>query len=150
MYALSHPAWPTLCSPMDCTLPGSSAHGLLQARVLEWLAIPGPWIKLGLLHYSRILHRLSHKKYRELVGTKHSWRQAEARAQKVDTYKIWLWEKRILISQSELVWSFCPFIGSFCPFIGMYYSQLMTGTKIMKSPGSSQNDSCLTIVWSLL
>ena len=30
---------PTLCDPMDCTLPGSSIHGIFQARVLEWVAI---------------------------------------------------------------------------------------------------------------
>ena len=30
---------PTLHDPMDCSLPGSSAHGIFQARVLEWGAI---------------------------------------------------------------------------------------------------------------
>ena len=30
---------PTLCVPMDCSLPGSSVHGIFQARVLEWGAI---------------------------------------------------------------------------------------------------------------
>ena len=30
---------PTLCDPMDCSLPGSSVHGILQARILEWVAI---------------------------------------------------------------------------------------------------------------
>ena len=30
---------PTLSDPMDCSLPGSSVHGILQARVLEWVAI---------------------------------------------------------------------------------------------------------------
>ena len=30
---------PTLCNPMDCSLPGSSVHGIFQARVLEWGAI---------------------------------------------------------------------------------------------------------------
>ena len=30
---------PTLCNPMDCSPPGSSVHGTLQARILEWLAI---------------------------------------------------------------------------------------------------------------
>ena len=30
----------TLCDPMDCSLPVSSLHGILQARVLEWVAIP--------------------------------------------------------------------------------------------------------------
>ena len=28
----------TLCDPMDCSLPGSSVHGIFQARVLEWVA----------------------------------------------------------------------------------------------------------------
>ena len=32
-------SWPTLCNPMDCSLAGSSAHGILQARILEWVAI---------------------------------------------------------------------------------------------------------------
>ena len=30
---------PTLSDPMDCSLPGSSAHGIFQARILEWVAI---------------------------------------------------------------------------------------------------------------
>ena len=30
----------TLCDPIDCSLLGSSAHGILQARTLEWVAIP--------------------------------------------------------------------------------------------------------------
>ena len=30
----------TLCDPMDCSLPGSSVHGILQARILEWVTIP--------------------------------------------------------------------------------------------------------------
>ena len=44
---------PTLCNHMDCSPPGSSDHGILQARILEWVAIPfhkdlpdlgtGPW-----------------------------------------------------------------------------------------------------------
>ena len=30
---------PTLSDPMDCSLPGSSVHGIFQARVLQWVAI---------------------------------------------------------------------------------------------------------------
>ena len=30
---------PTLCDPVDCSLPGSSVHGILQARILEWVTI---------------------------------------------------------------------------------------------------------------
>ena len=31
---------PILCDPIDCSLPGSSVHGILQARILEWVPIP--------------------------------------------------------------------------------------------------------------
>ena len=30
----------TLCDPMDCSPSGSSVHGILHARILEWVAIP--------------------------------------------------------------------------------------------------------------
>ena len=45
----------TLCSPMDCSPPGFSVHGILQARILEWVAIsysgdlPNPGIELASL-----------------------------------------------------------------------------------------------------
>ena len=32
----------TLCNPMDCSLPVSSVHGILQTRILEWVAFPPP------------------------------------------------------------------------------------------------------------
>ena len=35
---------PTPSDPMDCSLPGSSVHGILQARVLEWVAIAFSYI----------------------------------------------------------------------------------------------------------
>ena len=39
MHAKSLRSCPTLGDPMDCSPPGSSVHGILQARVLEWTAI---------------------------------------------------------------------------------------------------------------
>ena len=39
VHAKSLQSCPTLCYPMDCCLPGSSAHGILQARVLEYVAM---------------------------------------------------------------------------------------------------------------
>ena len=33
---------PTLCNPMDCSPPGSSIHGISQARIIEWIAISFP------------------------------------------------------------------------------------------------------------
>ena len=46
---------PTLCDPMDSNLPGSSVHGILQARILEWTArdlpsledLPDPGVEPG-------------------------------------------------------------------------------------------------------
>ena len=38
---------PTLCDPLDCSLPGSSIHGIFQARVLEWGAIAFSMSQLG-------------------------------------------------------------------------------------------------------
>ena len=32
----------TLCNLVDCHPPGSSVHGIFQARILEWVAIPSP------------------------------------------------------------------------------------------------------------
>ena len=59
---------PTLSDPMDCSLPGSSIHGIFQARVLEWVAnallqgiFPTQGLNQGLLHYRQILYLLSHQ-----------------------------------------------------------------------------------------
>ena len=39
VHAQSLQSCPILCNPMDCSLPGSSVHGISQARILEWVAI---------------------------------------------------------------------------------------------------------------
>ena len=38
--AQSLESYPNLCDCLDCSLPGSSVHGILQERILEWVAIP--------------------------------------------------------------------------------------------------------------
>ena len=40
VHAKSLQSCPTLCNPMDSSPPGSSVHGILQARILEWAASP--------------------------------------------------------------------------------------------------------------
>ena len=56
---------PTLCNPKDCSLPGSSVHGILQARILEQVASHSPFQGIfptqGLLHCRWSLYRLSHQ-----------------------------------------------------------------------------------------
>ena len=50
-----HSVMSTLCDPMDCSPPGFSVHGILQARILEWVALPssgassgpGDWIHIS-------------------------------------------------------------------------------------------------------
>ena len=58
---------PTLCDPMDCSLPDSSVHGIFQAIVLEWIAIsfsrgifPIQGSNPSLPHCRQMLYRLSH------------------------------------------------------------------------------------------
>ena len=57
---------PALCDPMDCSLPGSSVHRILQAGILEWAAIPfsrgSSWDpNLGFLHCRQILYYRNHQ-----------------------------------------------------------------------------------------
>ena len=40
IYVLVSQSCLTLCDPVNCSPPGSSVHGILQARILEWIAIP--------------------------------------------------------------------------------------------------------------
>ena len=40
MYVKVAQSCPIFCDPMDSSPPGSSVHGILQARILEWVAIP--------------------------------------------------------------------------------------------------------------
>ena len=40
VYAKSLQSYLTLCNPRDCSPPGSSIHGILQARILEWVGMP--------------------------------------------------------------------------------------------------------------
>ena len=46
----------TLCNPMDCSLPGSFVHGILQARILEWVAIPSSSGSFPTRDPTRLLH----------------------------------------------------------------------------------------------
>ena len=62
---------PTLSNPMDCSLPGSSVHGIFQARVLEWgvlshkkskiMPFAATWMDLGII----ILSEVSRKKEKD-------------------------------------------------------------------------------------
>ena len=54
----------TLCNLVDCSSPDSSVHGILQARILEWVAISfSRGSNPSLLHFRQILYPLSHGLY---------------------------------------------------------------------------------------
>ena len=73
MGCLQAPSCLTLCGPMDCSLPGSSVHGISQAGILEWVAIssssdppglgifPTQRLNRGLLHWQAGSLPLSHQ-----------------------------------------------------------------------------------------
>ena len=73
----------TLCDPMDCSLPGSSIHGIFQARVLEWVAIsfsrgssrPGDETCVSLI-VGRCFYHLSHQGSPILNKTEHTQNRA--------------------------------------------------------------------------
>ena len=52
MHAKQLQSCPTLCDLMDYSVPGSSVHGILQARILEWVAIslPFPYLSRETYH----------------------------------------------------------------------------------------------------
>ena len=90
--AKSPQSCPTLCNPMDCSLPGFSVHGILQARTLEWVAISFSlaegltWFKFPLWDYA-----LSHRE-QDICGLsearmKHSRHQPDK--QTLNTHICW-------------------------------------------------------------
>ena len=61
MHVLVSQSCLTLCYSMDCSQPGSSVHGIFQARILEWVAVPffrgssDPGIKFGSLALQAVI-----------------------------------------------------------------------------------------------
>ena len=64
----------TLCNPLDCSPSGSSVHGIFQAKILEWVAIPSlgdlpnPGIELASLALQAYSLRLFWSKYLLLMA----------------------------------------------------------------------------------
>ena len=61
---------PTLRDPMDCSLPGSSVHGIFQARVLEWGAIA---LSNIMAQYSGISVSIDSTSMQQVLSFNHSW-----------------------------------------------------------------------------
>ena len=92
----------TLCNPVDCNLPGSSVHEILQARILEWVAMPFSressqprGSNPGLPHCGQILYYLSHE------GSPYLWFSRSPRGTGHSLFPSWwLWYKQSKIRLS--------------------------------------------------
>ena len=94
----------TLCNPMDCSLPGSSVHGIFQARILEWIAISSSRVSsqprdpaLHLLHWQADYHWATWEAPGDPLsnGEKDFLRKGFSRGQEKgpNGVKIFLWRK---------------------------------------------------------
>ena len=99
---------PTLCDPMDCSLPGSSVHGVFQARIREWVChflLQGIFLTQGLsphlLHWQVDSLPLCHLV--TLCIFHHSWKKNEERGS--------IMKKKIRFRYMPLMYYFPPANG---------------------------------------
>ena len=84
VHAKSLQSCPTLCCPMDCGPPGTSVHGILQARILERIAMPsssrasGPRGRTCISHVSCIGRRVLH--HQRHLGSPSGIHESESRS----------------------------------------------------------------------
>ena len=94
---------PTLSDPMDCSPPGSSIHGIFQARVLEWGAIAFSDDK-PTQHIKKQRHYFANKGLSSqttvfpvvMYGCK-SWTIKKAERQRIDAFELWCWRRPLRV-----------------------------------------------------
>src|SRR5574341_1322857 len=92
---------PTLCKPMDCSLPGSSVHGSLQARVLEWVAIA--FSNLDSILKSRDITLptkvglVKALVFPVVMYGCESWTVKKAECQRIDALELWCWRRLLRV-----------------------------------------------------
>ena len=90
---------PTLSDPMDCSLPGSSIHGIFQARVLEWGAIAFSVINLDSILKSRDIilltevHLVKAMIFPVVIYRCESWTIKKAECWRIDAFELWCWRR---------------------------------------------------------
>ena len=89
----------TFSNPMDCSLPGSSVHGIFQARVLEWLAIAFSMTNLDSILKSRNItlptkvHLVKAIIFPVVMYGCESWIIKKAEHQRIDSFELWYWRR---------------------------------------------------------
>ena len=103
---------PTLCDPMDCSLLGSSVHGILQARILRWVAMPSSRGSSQVLYHS--CHLESHLYYHEARE-----RPRLNRPSSVWAKKAWPAGQELLgaccVRSATLLWPYSGWYSALCP-----------------------------------
>ena len=89
---------PTLHDPMDCSLPGSSVHGIFQARVLKWGAIVFSDDKPR-QHIRKQRHHFADKAmvFPAVMCGCESWTTKKAEHQRIDAFKLWCWRRLLRV-----------------------------------------------------
>ena len=88
---------PTLCNPIDSSPPGSSVHGIFQARVLEWVAISFSNLDSILKNRDITLpsrvHLVKAMVFSIVLYGCVSWTIKKAEHQRNDAFELWCWRK---------------------------------------------------------
>ena len=103
----------TLCNSMDCSLPGSSVHGIFQAIVLEWIAIsfsrgspqPRDWTQVSHIvdrHFTiwatrEVLHIVKGVVFPVVMYGCESWTLKKAESQRIDAFELWCWRRLLRV-----------------------------------------------------
>ena len=76
---------PTWCDPIDCSLPGSSVHGIFQAKVLEWVAIAFSLRLVKAMVFPVVMYGCE------------SWTVKKAEHQGIDAFELWCWRRLLRV-----------------------------------------------------
>ena len=89
----------TFSNPMDCSLPGSSVHGIFQARELEWVAVAFSMTNLDSILKSRNItlptkvHLVKAIVFPVVMYGCESWIIKKAEHQRIDSFELWYWRR---------------------------------------------------------
>ena len=93
--------YPTLSNPMDCSLPGSSVHGIFQARVLEWGAIAFSYLDSILKSRDITLPTkvclVKAMVFPVVMYRCESWTIKKAECQRIDAFVLWCWRRLLRV-----------------------------------------------------
>ena len=97
---------PTLCNPMDCSLPGSSVHGIFQARVLEWGAISFSRGSSRTRDRTQVSHRVTVLRRNQLNQHLHlTLRACRTVRQYISTVPLWRRKESGNAGQRVILWA---------------------------------------------